>query len=282
MLILKKCLGKDRMPTFDFKIGNKMKKINILFCLIFCVFLAACSKKAENSADVVASTTNTEVATTDVAADAADANIEASNKVENEKLGTKWGKEVDSHVTEVDLERKSDHPLAESIVQYADKNFQGKSVNEIALAKNKVSFTVLNEHGDKMPLYRESGKYYLAGREGQRYQLSYVNNTDKTFEVVVSVDGVDVINGSEASRKNSGYVLHANDTLKIEGFRKSEDAVASFTFSKPEKSYAANSDNGSIQNAGVIGSVIYELEAPEEPKPVNKYAPAPKAFPADR
>ena len=280
MLILKKCIGKDRMPIFDSKIGNKMKKINILLCLCFCIFLAACSKKTENNADVAASTNSTEVAaTTDVAATEA---IDASNKVENEKLGTKWGKEVDSHVTEVNLERKSDRPLAESIVQYADKNFQGKSVNAIALAKDKVSFTVLNQHGDKMPMYRENGKYYLAGREGQRYQLSYVNNTDKTFEVVVSVDGVDVINGSEASRTNSGYVLHANDTLKIEGFRKSDNAVASFTFSKPEESYAANSDNGSIQNAGVIGSVIYELEAPEEAKPVNKYAPPPKAFPADR
>ena len=103
-----------------------------------------------------------------------------------------------------------------------------------------------------------------------------------TLKGAAVLQQADVINGSEASRTNSGYVLHANDTLKIEGFRKSDNAVASFTFSKPEESYAANSDNGSIQNAGVIGSVIYELEAPEEAKPVNKYAPPPKAFPADR
>ena len=97
------------------------------------------------------------------------------------------------------------------------------------------------------------------GVKGKSYQLHYENNTAKTFEVVVSVDGVDVIDGSEASRSNSGYVLHAHDSLKIEGFRKSESAVASFTFSKPKDAYAANSENGSIQNAGVIGTVLYEL-----------------------
>ena len=37
-------------------------------------------------------------------------------------------------------------PLAESIVQYADKNFQGKSVNEIALAKDKKYTLTMNTY----------------------------------------------------------------------------------------------------------------------------------------
>ncbi len=186
-------------------------------------------------------------------------------------------------MTEVQLKRKSNSPLAETIVQYADKNYKGKTVNSISIAAGKVSFSVVDDHGNRIPMYRVGQSYYLSGREGQSYQLQYENNTAKTFEVVASVDGVDVIDGSEASRSNSGYVLHAHDSLKIEGFRKSESAVASFTFSKPKDAYAANSENGSIQNAGVIGTVLYELEAPEdEAKPVNKYAPPPNAFPADR
>ena len=48
------------------------------------------------------------------------------------------------------------------------------------------------------------------------------------------------------------YVLYPHDSLVIEGFRKSDDAVASFVFSNPEDSYAANSDKGSIKNTGVI------------------------------
>ena len=250
-----------------------MKNINIFLCLLLCIFLAACSKKSDESA----SQSQTEA----TSADAAEA---ANNQVAaDEKLGTKWGDEIDSHVTEVQLKRKSDSPLTETIVQYADKNYKGKTVNSISIAAGKVSFSVVDDHGNRIPMYRVGQSYYLSGREGQSYQLQYENNTAKTFEVVASVDGVDVIDGSEASRSNSGYVLHAHDSLKIEGFRKSESAVASFTFSKPKDAYAANSENGSIQNAGVIGTVLYELEAPEdEAKPVNKYAPPPNAFPADR
>jgi len=251
-----------------------MKNINIFLCLLLCIFLAACSKKSDESA----SQSQTEATSADAAAEAANNQVAA-----DEKLGTKWGDEIDSHVTEVQLKRKSDSPLAETIVQYADKNYKGKTINSISIAAGKVSFSVVDDHGNRIPMYRVGQSYYLSGREGQSYQLQYENNTAKTFEVVASVDGVDVIDGSEASRSNSGYVLHAHDSLKIEGFRKSESTVASFTFSKPKDAYAANSENGSIQNAGVIGTVLYELEAPEdEAKPVNKYAPPPNAFPADR
>ncbi|MFW2081680.1 hypothetical protein ACNPQK_11955 [Acinetobacter guillouiae] len=251
-----------------------MKNINIFLCLLLCIFLAACSKKSDESA----SQSQTEATSADAAAEATNNQVAA-----DEKLGTKWGDEIDSHVTEVQLKRKSDSPLAETIVQYADKNYKGKTVNSISIAAGKVSFSVVDDRGNRIPMYRVGQSYYLSGREGQSYQLQYENNTAKTFEVVASVDGVDVIDGSEASRSNSGYVLHAHDSLKIEGFRKSESAVASFTFSKPKDAYAANSENGSIQNAGVIGTVLYELEAPEdEAKPVNKYAPPPNAFPADR
>ncbi|MFW1735840.1 hypothetical protein ACG94V_06640 [Acinetobacter sp. ULE_I001] len=251
-----------------------MKNINIFLCLFLCIFLAACSKKTDESV----SQSQTEATSADAAAEAANNQVAA-----DEKLGTKWGDEIDSHVTEVQLKRKSDSPLAETIVQYADKSYKGKTVNSISIAEGKVSFSVVDDRGNRIPMYRVGQSYYLSGREGQSYQLHYENNTAKTFEVVASVDGVDVIDGSEASRSNSGYVLHAHDSLKIEGFRKSESAVASFTFSKPKDAYAANSENGSIQNAGVIGTVLYELEAPEdESKPVNKYAPPPNAFPADR
>lgn len=251
-----------------------MKKISILLSILFCLFLVACSKKTEESASA-----------SDSQSRSADAKAESENNnvAADEKLGTKWGDEIDSNVTEVDLKRKADSPIAESIVQYADKNYKGKSVHSIALAAGNINFSVVDDHGNPLPLYRVGKNYYLSGKEGQSYQLKYENNTGKTFEVVASVDGVDVINGSEASRSNSGYVLHSHGTVKIEGFRKSDKAVASFTFGKPEESYAANSDQGSIQNAGVIGTVIYELEAPEDDaKPVNKYAPPPNAFPADR
>ena len=249
------------MIKTEFRVGLKMKKFYFLISFILCLFLAACSKK------------ESEIATEQNAQVSAD-----------EKLGTKWGDEVTSHVTEVNLKRLSDQPIAESQVRYANKQYQGKTVNSISLAAGKISFSIVDDADAVLPLFREGQSYYLAGQDGQSYQLKYENHTDSTFEVVASVDGIDVLDNSTASRTNSDYVLHPHSEMKIEGFRKSDSAVASFTFSKPEDAYAANSNNGLIQNTGIIGTVIYQLETPDSKDEINdssKYAPPPKAFPAD-
>ncbi len=68
-----------------------MKKFYFLISFILCLFLAACSKK------------ESEIVTEQNAQVTAD-----------EKLGTKWGDEVTSHVTEVNLARLSDQPIVES------------------------------------------------------------------------------------------------------------------------------------------------------------------------
>ena len=247
-----------------------MKKLYLLFFLLIGFVLFACSQKAEerSSSSPTTEVTSAETANNSVAKD--------------EKLGTGWGDEIDSHVTEINLKRKSNAPLSETLVQYADKAYEGREVKAISIAGGKISFSIVDDHGDELDLYRVGERYYLRGQQGQSYQLHYENNTGKTFEIVSSVDGIDVIDGRAASRSNSGYVLHPHDELTIEGFRKSENAVASFTFSKPKDSYAANSNNGSIQNTGIIGTVVYELKVPEvKAQSSNRYAPPPNAFPGD-
>ena len=207
-----------------------------------------------------------------------------NNVRSDERLGTKWGDDVSSYVTQVDLKRLSFNPIDETQIRYAGKQFSGRSINSISLASGKISFSVVDDRGRILPLYRDNERYYLPANDGQSYQLRYSNSSNQTFEIVASVDGLDVLDGGKASRSKSGYVLRPNSSFAIEGFRKSNSAVASFTFSKPKESYAANSASGSIQNTGVIGTVVYELKAPkyDPPKKSNDgYAPAPNAFPAD-
>ena len=196
---------------------------------------------------------------------------------ESERLGTQWGDDVDSEVTSVDLRRTSEEPLGQLQVSYADKNYKGRAVNSMSLLAGKVEFSVATDNG-KLPLYRDAGNYYIKGQADQAYRLVYRNNSANTYEIVASVDGLNVLDGSTASRYDNGYVLEPNDDLVIEGFRKSQSAAASFIFSKPDNAYAANTDSGSIENTGVIGTVIYELYDPAKSRPKPKQ---PKAFPAD-
>ena len=194
---------------------------------------------------------------------------------ESERLGTKWGDNVDSQVTSVDLRRVSAEPIEQMQISYADKSYQGRALNSRSLVAGKVDFSVATDTGT-LPLYRNAGNYYLQGKSGEAYRLVYRNNSPNTYEIVATVDGLNVLDGSTGSRYDDGYVLRPNDELVIEGFRKSQDAVASFIFSKPDDSYAANTDSGSIQNTGVIGTVIYELYDPTESR-----SSQPQAFPAD-
>ena len=167
------------------------------------------------------------------------------------------------------MRRVTQNPLAEGVLNYSAKDYRGKKVNSISLAAGKVELSVQSDNGDLFPIFRDGSNYFLQGKDGQSYRLVYKNNSNKTLEIIASVDGLDVISGQSASRYSDGYVLYPHDSLVIEGFRKSNDAVASFVFSNPEDSYAANSDKGSINNTGVIGTAIFELYDPDTKKPAN-------------
>ncbi len=204
----------------------------------------------------------------------------------DEKLGTRWGDEIQSTVSSVNLKRLSNQPVAEVQVRYADKDFVGREINSISVGAGQISFVITNDMAKKLPMYRVDNNYYLSAKEGQSYQLRYTNHSNRTYEIVASVDGLDVINGKSASRSYNGYVLRPYSTLVIEGFRKNNNTIASFIFSKPKDSYANNNPSGSIYNVGIIGSVVYELNAPKKPQTIttpNPYAPnpQPQAFPAD-
>lgn len=254
----------------------------------FSMIITACSSTAvqqpadEMSAEMQADSEMTRADFPSAAASRTSANLSSSGILNEQRLGTKWGDEIASSVTEVNLKRLSSSPIAETQISYAGKTFSGRSISGISLAAGKVSFSVTDVRGRNLALYREGQQYYLSAHEGQSYVLKYSNSSAQTFEIVASVDGLDVINGQRASRYNSGYVLRPYSSLNIEGFRKSNNAVASFTFSKPKDAYAAHSASGSIYNTGVIGTAMYELNAPRSAvKPSSPYAPAPNAFPAD-
>ena len=194
---------------------------------------------------------------------------------ESERLGTEWGDDVRSTVQMVDLRRVSSEPSGQMQINYAAKSYSGRAINSKSLLAGKIDFSVADDRG-VLPIYRDNRQYYLQGQNGQAYRLIYHNNSADTYEIVASVDGLNVMNGSAASRYDSGYVLNPYSDLVIEGFRKSNNSVASFIFSQPDDAYAANTSQGSINNTGVIGTVIYELYDPSKSQPRQ-----PQAYPAD-
>jgi hypothetical protein len=88
--------------------------------------------------------------------------------------------------------------------------------------------------------YSKDGEIFIEAKDGTEYEIRLKNNNSTRIEAVIGVDGIDVITGNPNTEKSSGYVIDAYDTLKLKGFRISDEKVAAFKFCKKEGSYASS------------------------------------------
>lgn len=120
--------------------------------------------------------------------------------------------------------------------------------------------------GEKLEVYRHQGRLYVAGKPGNRYAVNLRNKSGGRLLTVISVDGVNALNGQTAATSQSGYVISPWQAAEISGWRKSKDDVAAFYFTSIADSYAGRTDRP--QNVGVIGVAVYR-EAEPLPLPVQ-------------
>ncbi len=104
--------------------------------------------------------------------------------------------------------------------------------------------------------YHWNGKRFVAGRKGSRYSIVIKSHARSRLEVVLSVDGLDVVDGKPASKNKRGYVVWPGQTLAVKGWRSSEREVASFRFSSVSNSYSSLK-HGTSRNVGVIGLAVF-------------------------
>lgn len=119
----------------------------------------------------------------------------------------------------------------------------------------------------QLPSYTHEGEFYIMGRYHQRYMLRVINHSSERFELVITVDGRDVINGSAGKFSHRGYVLDPYHSFNVEGFRRSSSSVAAFRFTNPNDSYAGRM--GAVENTGVIGVALFSER--ERPKQYPRY-----------
>lgn len=121
---------------------------------------------------------------------------------------------------------------------------------------------IVSDDGDELGTFFHKGRYYVHGGAGGRYVIRVSNPTAQRIEAVVSVDGLDVIDGESGDLRKRGYVIQPYGTLDIEGWRTSLSDVASFRFSSVGGSYAGK--KGKARNVGVIAVALFAEQAPPE------------------
>jgi hypothetical protein len=134
------------------------------------------------------------------------------------------------------------------------------------LARSPYDVELIGEGGRALESYERGGRFYVLGQSGERYSIRVSNPTQRRVEALISVDGLDVIDGEDADfASKRGYIVPAGGDLVIDGFRMSATQVASFRFSAVGASYAERKGKG--RNVGVIGVAIFEEK--EQPQIVQ-------------
>jgi hypothetical protein len=120
-----------------------------------------------------------------------------------------------------------------------------------------------------LPTFGDGVRRFVLGQAGERYRVKIVNPTPARIEAVVSVDGLDAIDGRPADLSKRGYIIPAYGETTVDGWRTSLATVAAFRFSSVGESYAGR--KGQARNVGVVGVAFFR----EQPPPiVRRRAPA--------
>lgn len=119
------------------------------------------------------------------------------------------------------------------------------------------------QNGRVLRTYNHNGQIFAEAPESGEYELRVTNTSPNRRMAVISVDGINVIDGKDAGVEGSGYVLNGWQTTSIKGFLRGSSECARFTFSASQGSYAAQTGRGT-KNTGVIGVAVFD----EKVKPV--------------
>lgn len=186
-------------------------------------------------------------------------------------LGTAYGETRHSNVETVGFRRAdASTPDVVFAIRYDDvggvraaaRDKRSRAFHDQAIQTHAgISFALLDDAGNILPAASVGSDLWAVGEPEVRYSLAIANDTASAFEVVASVDGLDVIDGRPASFSKRGYIVDPFSSTVIDGWRTSEETVAAFRFSSIEDSYSERMGDG--RNVGVIGAAFFR-EAPRE------------------
>ena len=181
-------------------------------------------------------------------------------------LGTSAGREQFSVLKQTRMIRKSNTPDAVDSFHYNDE-VGAKAMAEIlggSINKRSGLFPVAGErlkaglvrYSTIYPHYDVKGKRIIIADNGSHYEVRLENRTKKRMEVVLSVDGLNVLTGKAASPSQHGFILEPKQMYDVDGFRKDSMNVRTFVFGSVARSHA--SAKGGASNVGVIGLAVFE------------------------
>lgn len=126
-------------------------------------------------------------------------------------------------------------------------------------------------NGRKVKEYRHNGLTFIEAKDGTEFAIEVKNHSNGRVLAVVSVDGLDIIEGKAATKNSGGYLVGSGSAETFSGWRKSDTEVGAFKFTAKGNSYATEKGKG--ENNGIIAIKLFgEKAAPityAKRKPIN-------------
>ncbi len=177
-------------------------------------------------------------------------------------LATGYGDEIRNPLRRRSFARATAKPAGTDRIYYNDRSgieamtsYKYKTEGTRQAAGGMVEWGIKSGLG-YATTYESGGRRFAVGSPGKAYSLVVKNRCRSRVEVVLSVDGLDVMDGKAASFAKRGYLIEPGDTLEVKGWRSGWDTVARFEFSSVGASYA-NRRHGDTRNVGVIGLAVF-------------------------
>jgi len=110
-------------------------------------------------------------------------------------------------------------------------------------------------NGRKVKEYRHNGLTFIEAKDGTEFAIAVKNHSNGRVLAVVSVDGLDIIEGKPATAQSGGYVVSGSQSETFNGWRKSDTEIGAFKFTTREQSYATEKGKG--ENNGIIAIKLF-------------------------
>lgn len=100
------------------------------------------------------------------------------------------------------------------------------------------------------------GNTYIEGRSGSNYTIRVKNNSYERIAAILSVDGLSVLDGTDAGLDSKAYIVDPYSSIEVPGWTLNRSEVAQFKFGDVSNSYAPRMGKGTT-NVGVIGLMVF-------------------------
>lgn len=116
-----------------------------------------------------------------------------------------------------------------------------------------------NIEGKPLKKYAIDNTDFVGVYENEPFEIVFKNNTYKRVQVIISVDGTDILSGKLASTEPTAkmWLVNGYGTLRLKAWPETNNGGARFVFTDTDNSVAANT-HGNLSSKGIIAVAVFE------------------------